>query len=248
MYRPISLLLLSSCMGTIALLAPAAAAPEPEAATAKTETGSKLEQSIQLPSTPQVSQSSPAPSSPAPIAASEVRILSPQAPTTSEKETNLVVQYAPGAKVRVTVNQQPIDPSSPTQTQTDATTGLITQVWYSIPLREGENTLVVQAEGGTATTIKLTRKETSARIEFLPSSNPQVPADGRSTVTLEGQILDDTGQLIAQDAIVTLTTSAGKFVGADQDSDRPGFQALAQSGRFTAQVQSALAAQKVRIR
>ncbi|HEY9907227.1 MAG TPA: TonB-dependent receptor, partial [Thermosynechococcaceae cyanobacterium] len=47
---------------------------------------------------------------------------------------------------------------------------------------------------------------------------------------------------------VTLTTSAGKFVGADQDSDRPGFQALAQSGRFTAQVQSALAAQKVRIR
>ena len=177
----------------------------------------------------------------------EVQVISPQFPTTAEKETNLIVQYAPGTKVRVTVNQKPIDPAIPTQIQSDPT-GLVTQVWYGIPLREGDNTLVVQAEGGVSRTIQLKRQETSARIEFLPSSNPQVPADGRSIVTLEGQILDDAGQPITQDAIVTLTTSAGKFVGADQDADRPGFQVLAQAGRFTAQVQASLSAQKVRVR
>ena len=243
--RPMSFLL-SSFVGAIALVLPATAAPS-AAPAAKPEAGSKpVSPKPEQPTRPQVSQS-PASPNPAPPAIAAVRIVSPQALNTAEKETNLIVQYSPGTRVQVTVNQKPIDAATPTQTQTDSE-GLITQVWYGIALREGENTIVVQPEGGTPTTLKLTRKETSTRIEFLPSSNPQVPADGRSTVTLEGQILDDAGQLITQDAIVTLTTSAGKFVGADQDTDRPGFQVRAQAGRFTAQIQSGLTAQKVRVR
>ena len=238
--------LLSSCVGAIALLLPATASAAP---TVKPESDAKpvgLTQKTVQPPSSQINQSQVS-QNPEPMTPVPVRIISPQAPTTTEKETNLIVQYPPGTKVRVTVNQKPIDSATPTQTQSDAA-GVVTQVWYGLALQEGENTIVVQPEGGTPTTLKLTRKETSARIEFLPSSNPQVPADGRSTVTLEGQILDDAGQLITQDAIVTLTTSAGKFVGADQDTDRPGFQVRAQAGRFAAQIQASLSAQKVRVR
>ena len=193
-----------------------------------------------------LAQTSPPPEpAPAPIAP-EVRILAPQATTTGERSTNLIVQYPAATSVQVTVNQTPIDPAIQTQTQAGADG--VTQVWYDIPLRFGENTLTVQPAGGTPVSVVVTVKETAARLEFLPTSDPRVPADGRSSVTVEGQVIDEAGQVIAQDAIVTLTASAGKFVGVDQDTESPGFQVLARGGKFTAQLQSNLAPQKVRIR
>jgi hypothetical protein len=48
--------------------------------------------------------------------------------------------------------------------------------------------------------------------------------------------------------MVTLTTSAGKFVGADQDKDQGGFQVMARGGEFTATLQSDIKPQQVRIR
>ncbi len=86
------------------------------------------------------------------------------------------------------------------------------------------------------------------QIELLPVRSSQIPADGRSTVTFEGRFLDLTGQVVPKRALVTLTSSAGTFVGADQDTDLPGFQVLAIRGKFTAQLQSGLEAQKVRVR
>lgn len=183
-----------------------------------------------------------------PVAASDVRILSPQPTVTGARTTNLVVQYAAGTTVQVTLNGKPLDSVIPTQTQRDEANQRVTQVWYNILLQPGENTLTVQPAGGTAVSVTVTVQEVKAQLQFLPSTDPRVPADGRSSVTLEGQILDDKGQPIAQDATVTLTASAGTFVGADQDRDRPGFQVLAREGKFTAQLQSNLAAQKVRVR
>lgn len=90
--------------------------------------------------------------------------------------------------------------------------------------------------------------QTDLKLLLVPISNPQAPADGRSTIKLEGQITDPAGALVAEDLVVTLTASAGKFIGADQDFDRPGFQVIARNGRFTVELQSTLAAQKVRIR
>lgn len=86
------------------------------------------------------------------------------------------------------------------------------------------------------------------RLEFTPASSSQVPADGRSTVTLSGRIVDATGAPINEDVTVTLTSSAGKFIGADQDSDRPGFQVVARQGTFTVELQSTLEAKKVKVR
>ncbi|MGI0486116.1 hypothetical protein ACN4EK_11810 [Pantanalinema rosaneae CENA516] len=184
---------------------------------------------------------------PVDLAASEVRILSPQASVMGERATNLVVQYPATTKVTVTVNGQPINAATPTQVDRTDTTA--TQVWYQIPLQEGENTLTVQPEGGTPVSVTVTVKETTATIEFLPPEEPlRIPADGRSVMTVTGQILDDAGQRIAQEVVVTLTASAGKFVGADYDRDRPGFQVLARNGQFAAQLQSSLEPQMVRIR
>lgn len=177
-----------------------------------------------------------------------VQILSPQKTITSQKFTDLVVRYPTGTKLQVTVNQQPLNPGVSTQTQEDPATNQTTQVWYRIPLQRGENTLTVQAPGGTPASITVKVQETAAKIEFLPSKELRVPADGRSALTIEGQVLDEAGQPVQKDTVVTLTASAGKFVGADYDKDRPGFQALAKGGKFKAQLQSGLNPQMVKVR
>ncbi|MUG99903.1 hypothetical protein F7734_49575 [Scytonema sp. UIC 10036] len=59
---------------------------------------------------------------------------------------------------------------------------------------------------------------------------------------------DENGQIIREDIVVTLTSSAGKFIGADQDKDQGGFQVVARGGEFTATLQSDIKPQQVRVR
>ncbi len=209
--------------------------------TLPTESGSQNNTSPTTPPSPNGSEAVPLPSG-------TVRILTPQTGVTSNRSTNLVVQYNANDKIQVSVNQKPLAPSTATQQQQDETQNLITQVWYNIPLNEGDNILTAQTGNGTPVSVQLTVKKTTAQIEIAPVGDPRIPADGRSTTTLNGRIIDENGQAIAEDAVVTLTTSAGKFVGADYDKDQLGFQVLARGGQFTAQLQSGLEAQKVRIR
>lgn len=177
-----------------------------------------------------------------------IQILSPATSVTGQPFTDLVVQFGTGTPVEVLVNGAALPPEIATQQQADPATNRTRQVWYKIPLRTGENTLTVQTAGGTPVSVTVTVRETAAKIEFLPLKESRIPADGRSAVTVEGQILDPDGKAIARDAIVTLTASAGKFVGADHQPDRPGFQVLARDGKFRAQLQSSLDPQTVRIR
>ncbi len=88
----------------------------------------------------------------------------------------------------------------------------------------------------------------AVKLILLPLGSSQAPADGRSTITLEGQILDAAGAFVPGDATVTLSTSAGQFVGVDQERDRPGFQVRARDGKFTVKLQTTLQAQKVKVR
>ena len=270
-YSPISLTLLSSLAGAIALVPvlPAGASPNPAPSSASTthlpsnRVAEAVQPSSSSPSIPAASPQTTLPEKPGtpsvtqqPVgqqtvgqqATGEVTILSPQPSSVGDRTTSLVVQYPNGTTVTVTVNGKPIDASTPTQIQPNPTNGTVQQVWYNLPLQFGENTLTVQPTGGKAVSVKVTVKETAYKLQFLPASNPRVPADGRSTITIEGQIVDEAGNPVAKDGIVTLTASAGKFIGVDQDRDRPGFQVLARGGKFTAQLQSALVAQKVRIR
>ena len=86
------------------------------------------------------------------------------------------------------------------------------------------------------------------KIELMPTSESRVAADGRSRITFSGRILDGAGALIEEDAIVTLTTTGGKFIGADYDTDAAGFQIRAINGQFTVELQADLKPQKVRVR
>jgi len=176
------------------------------------------------------------------------RILTPQTGITSQSATNLVIQYSAGDRVQVSINNKPLDPKIPTQIETDSAANLVTQAWYNLPLEAGENTITVQSGNGTATSIQLNVKNSTSQLEITPIGSPRVLADGRSTITLAGKITDEKGELIRQDTVVTLTTSAGKFVGADEDTDQPGFQVRAIAGQFSTRLQSSLDAQKVRIR
>lgn len=218
-----------------------AGSPSPVKAAALKPTPAALLKSAEVKQTQaQAPESSQSPSS--------IQILSPTNLVSGAKFTDLVVQYSTGAKVQITVNQQPLDPATPTQAQENPATNQVTQVWYRVPLISGENTITAQVKDAAPVSITLTVKETSAKIEFLPTQQSRIPADGRSVLPIQGRILDEAGQPIAQNAVVTLTASSGKFVGADYDKDRPGFQVLARDGKFQARLQSGLEAQMVRIR
>ncbi|PAX53302.1 Ig-like domain-containing protein [Brunnivagina elsteri] len=86
------------------------------------------------------------------------------------------------------------------------------------------------------------------KLDIAPAADPRAQADGRSTVKLRGTLTDENGQPIIGDVIVTLTTSAGKFVGADQSRDQQGFQVIARDGEFIATLQADIKPQQVRVR
>lgn len=86
------------------------------------------------------------------------------------------------------------------------------------------------------------------RLDIAPVGDPRVQADGRSTIRIRGEITDSEGKQVSGDVVVTLTTSAGKFIGADQNLDQPGFQVIARDGEFLATLQSDLKPQQVRVR
>ncbi|NJM18789.1 MAG: hypothetical protein HC907_08775 [Richelia sp. SM1_7_0] len=92
------------------------------------------------------------------------------------------------------------------------------------------------------------RSRSEVQLDISPVGDPVVQADGRSTIQIRGQIVNKEGQVIPRDVLVTLTSSAGKFIGSDQDKDAPGFQARAINGEFIATLQSGLKPQSVRIR
>lgn len=82
---------------------------------------------------------------------------------------------------------------------------------------------------------------------MIPEREIQIPANGRSTLTVIGTITNAEGQPIDRDVVVTLSSTAGEFIGADYDTDRGGFQVLARQGQFEATLRSGLDAQQVTI-
>ncbi|WP_162182927.1 TonB-dependent receptor [Neosynechococcus sphagnicola] len=163
----------------------------------------------------------------------------------------ITVQFAVGSEVQLWVNGIAVDASLIGRTETDATNNLVTQTWYGVSLGPGENILKAQAtEGGTAgqpVTVSVRVRGLADRIS-VETLESRIPADGRSTATVRGKLLDTQGNQANQDTIVTLNTSAGTFIGVDYDKDQPGFQVQTQQGQFTATLQSGLEAKIVRIR
>ena len=85
-------------------------------------------------------------------------------------------------------------------------------------------------------------------ITLEPEREVQIPANGRSALTLVGAVTTAEGEPLDGNLVVTLTSSAGEFIGVDYDSDRGGFQVLARQGQFEARLRSTLDAQAVTVR
>ncbi|RUR78749.1 TonB-dependent receptor [Chlorogloeopsis fritschii PCC 9212] len=187
---------------------------------------------------------------PIPSIATWVKILSPTPDTVVDvAATTVIVQFPEGASVELRVNGNLADTSLIGRTATDATTHLVTQTWYGVSLKEGENIITAQivgsAESPVSARVIVRGAPTQMKLETVEG---RIPADGRATATVKGQLLDSNHNRSKWDAVVTLTSTAGEFVGTDFKPNQPGFQVEIKEGEFTANLKSSLNAQTVTIR
>ncbi|MBW4508871.1 MAG: TonB-dependent receptor [Scytonematopsis contorta HA4267-MV1] len=193
----------------------------------------------------------PTPHSPLPTPHSPLpKFLTPSPDTIADvPATTVVLQFPVGSQVELRINGDLVDSSLLGRTETDAATNLVTQTWYGVSLKEGDNTLSAKVVGSTESaaivTVKVRGTPQQLTVDTVES---RIPADGRSTGTVNGQLLDSSGNRSNRDGVATLIPSAGEFVGADFKPDQPGFQVEVKKGEFSATLKSPLQAQTVRIR
>ena len=183
------------------------------------------------------------------IPAGTVQILSPEMDAILDvPAATVILQYPIGADLELRVNDQVIDRSLIGRTETNTATNLILENWYGVGLEVGDNTITVTPRGGTepiaSVFVQVAGQPTHLTVD---TREARVPADGRSTARVEGQLLDANNNLSNWDTIVTLTASDGEFIGADHAPGQPGFQVEAKNGRFSAELQSPLTAQIVQL-
>ncbi|MCC5668810.1 TonB-dependent receptor [Nostoc sp. CHAB 5784] len=190
------------------------------------------------------------PVSPTPAISTVIKILTPTPDSVVDvPATTVTVQFTVGSQVELRVNGVLVDSSLVGRTESDATTNLLTQTWYGVSLKEGKNTISAQVVGGTEPPVTVQVAVRGAPQQLtLETVESRIPADGRSTATIRGQLIDASGNRSNRDAVVTLIATAGEFVGKDFFPDEPGFQVEAKGGQFTGILRSQLKAETVRIR
>jgi hypothetical protein len=194
-----------------------------------------------LPDAPWRVSTSPTPS---------LKILTPTPDTIVDvPATTVILQFPVGTSVELRVNGDLVDPSLVGRTETDANTNLVTQTWYGVSLKEGTNTITTKVVGSSEPPVSLQVQVRGAPTQLkLETVETRIPADGHSTATVKGELIDENNNRSNRDAVVTLIPTAGEFVGADFQPDQPGFQVQAKKGLFSASLKSSLDTQTVRIR
>jgi hypothetical protein len=192
----------------------------------------------------------PAAAAAAPVTKAALKILTPVADTLLDvPAATVVIQFPQGQAVELLVNDVAASPQLVGRTETDATTGLVTQTWYGVPLKEADNTIALRSTTDptlrTAITIQVRGAAKSLTVQ---TREAKIPADGRSIATITGELLDAQKNRASRDDLVTLVATAGEFLGEDAEPAQPGFQVRAQQGLFTAQLKAGLEAKTVRIR
>ncbi len=184
------------------------------------------------------------------ISENQIKILSPTVNSVLDiPATSIILQYPVGTEIQLEVNGKTVDSSLIGRTETDENNNLITQTWYGVSLNEGENTIAARIVGSAAiiATVKTEVRGAPQKLT-VETREAKVSADGRSTATIIGQLLDENGNISNRDSVITLVPTAGEFTGTDYDPDQPGFQVEAKKGEFTAILQSPLQAQITTIR
>ncbi|MHC5933444.1 TonB-dependent receptor [Nostoc sp.] len=185
-----------------------------------------------------------------PAISTAIKILTPTVDSIVDvPATTVILQFSVGSQVELRVNGKLVDSSLVGRTESDTITNLVTQTWYGVSLKEGNNTISAQVVGGTQPPITVQVAVRGAPQQLtLETVESRIPADGRSTATIRGKLIDASGNRSNRDAVITLIPTAGELVGKDFKPDQPGFQVEAKAGQFTAILRSQMKAQTVRIR
>ena len=164
--------------------------------------------------------------------------------------TTVVLWFPLDSQVDLQVNGKSVSTSLVGRTEKDRAKKQTTQTWYGVPLQDGENTIVAHIiSNGQVTQIASVQVQVRglAKQITVRTAETRVRADGRSTVTIQGELLDANGNRSNRDTIVTLKPTAGEFVEPDASPDQPGYQVKATQGEFKATLRSGIQAQMVRI-
>ena len=182
------------------------------------------------------------------VSAEQIEIVTPVPGTVLNiPSTPIALSFPVGARIALLINGKLVDPSQIGRTETNPETQLRIQTWYGVSLSAGENLIeVVSTETGEvfASSPIVVRGQPKALNLFAPQT---LPADGISTATIRGQLVDDVGIASKWNTTVTLNASAGRFLGADQNPDQPGFQVPVVDGSFSAELQSSLSSRLVQL-
>ena len=173
-----------------------------------------------------------------PLADIEVEALEQRAPTIIVSESELENDGTLRSPESGTFSLEPLTPSEDESPL--AVDGLPEESRQSRPVMTQYTSPDLFAEPN------IPEADLAPQIEVFPVGDASIPRDGRSTLTIGGRITDETGALITHDVMVTLTSSSGEFIGADYDTDRPGFQVLARQGGFEALLRSRIDAEVMR--
>ena len=202
-------------------------------ASADTETAAEVEASPASPTSGEVAK---------PEAA--IRFITPEPNALLEvPAATVTLQFPIGSDVILEANGNPVGDDLIGRTATDPTTGLVTQTWYGVGLQPGMNQLLVRGQLGDMVLpeVRLQVQVRGAVTQLVVTTlESRVPADGRSTVTVQGQLIDAQGNVASQDTVITLDASQGTFIGEDQNPDQPGFQVQTQNGEFITPLQAGL--------
>jgi hypothetical protein len=201
---------------------------------------------------PATPATNPAPLATAPLAAGEVLILTPTAPTVLDvPAATVVVQYLEGSQLDLRINGVAVPVDLIGRTEVDPQTHRVTQTWYGVSLKEGPNALTAQVtangQAGAIASREIVVRGDAQKLT-LSTVESRIPADGKTTATVQGQLLDAQGNRSNRDAVITLSSTGGDFIGEDADPDQPEFQVKAHQGQFIAKLRSGLDARTVKIR
>jgi hypothetical protein len=124
----------------------------------------------------------------------ELTILAPtSAAIVDITSTNVVVKFPINQQVELSVNGIAINPSLVGRTETNKTNRQVTQTWYGVPLQEGDNIITAKTlnndKVGQTASVQVQVRGTPKHVT-IDTLETRVPADGRSTVTIQGQLLD----------------------------------------------------------
>ncbi|MDX2255924.1 MAG: hypothetical protein NW214_10435 [Pseudanabaenaceae cyanobacterium bins.39] len=202
------------------------------------------------PNTPDINANS-APSDQPPLPKpdhSPILILSPSSGSLLDiPSATVIIRFAAGEEVQLSINGRLVNNNAIGRTDLDTSTNTVMQTWYGVVLDDGENLITAKTSNGAIATTKVKVRGAASEIR-VSTLETRIAADGRSTATIQGLLLDEKGDRSNRTAMVTLSISEGELIGIDAQPDQPGFQVEARNGEFSTPMKSSLNSGNSRIR